>query len=97
MDWIAKLNQIKDQRQYTDTELASKFGISKTFLSDLRAGRRPFPPSVRFAILDMLGYDMTRDVVLLLLPEELRERIKAVEITRGKKRVAKKNGNQEEK
>lgn len=99
MNWVEKLNQLKEQRQYTDTELAAQLGISKTFLADLRAGRRPFPPGVRFSILDMLGFDMTRDTLLMLLPDELREKITAFEIARGKKRSQKrmaKRGDQEE-
>jgi DNA-binding Xre family transcriptional regulator len=91
MNWMEQLDKLKAQRQYTDTELSGQLGISKTFLADLRAGRRPFPPAVRFAILDMLGYDMTRDALLLLLPTELSDKIKASDVKRGKNRAAKKD------
>lgn len=90
MDWIQQLDKLKESRQYTDTELAAALGISKGFLSDVRSGRRPMPTAVKLAIIDRLGYDLTRDVIISVLPTDMQQKIMDIEISRGKKAAARK-------
>jgi DNA-binding Xre family transcriptional regulator len=90
MDWLKELDKLKAARQYTDTELAATLGISKGFLSDLRSGRRPMPTAVRLAIVDRMGYDLTRNVLISILPIEIQQKVMDIEVARGKRAAAKK-------
>lgn len=55
---------------------------------------------LKFKVLDRLGYDLTRDTLLLIFPDDIADAIRTVDIERGKKRAerkAVKNGDQEKK
>ena len=93
MDWIKELDLLKEKRQLNDTDLATLLGVSKTYISDIRAGRRPMPLTLKVKIWDKLQYDMTRDRILMILPGEVCQIIRQADIERGKRRIKRKKQN----
>lgn len=89
MDWPKLINETLERRGLSVRALAVELGISDVFLGAVRKGAQPASPMLKFKLLDMLGYDMTRDVLLKLLPDEVANSIHKKEIERGQKRATK--------
>jgi transcriptional regulator with XRE-family HTH domain len=70
--WIQKIEALKRQSGLSDVALAKRLDISPAMLAHVRAGRRSLPLQARMRLLDALGYVITRDLLLRLLPEEVR-------------------------
>lgn len=73
------MDELKAKLELTDVALSRRVEISPAMLAHVRAGRRPLPPASRIRLLDALGYVMTRDLLLRLLPAELRSAIESVD------------------
>ena len=70
--WITKLEGLKRQSRLSDVTLAKRLDISPAMLAHVRMGRRALPLQARLRLLDALGYVITRDLLLRILPEDVR-------------------------
>lgn len=70
--WIQKIERYKQQSKLSDVALAKRLDISPAMLAHVRVGRRALPIQARLRLLDALGYVITRDLLLRVLPEDLR-------------------------
>lgn len=73
--WIQKIERYKQQSKLSDVALAKRLDISPAMLAHVRVGRRVLPIQARLRLLDALGYVITRDLLLRVLPEEVRAAI----------------------
>lgn len=81
--WIDRLDELKHRLQLrTEAQLAAELGVSAVVLAQARMGKQPLPLKGKVRLLDRLGYEMTRDIVLELLPEEVRNQIKEIDVRR---------------
>jgi len=77
--WVARLDALKDRHRLTDVALSRRIGISPAMLAHVRAGRNKLPPASKVRLLDALGYVLTRDVLLSVLPAELKSALLEVD------------------
>ncbi|MDC8785996.1 helix-turn-helix domain-containing protein [Roseateles koreensis] len=70
--WIQRIEGLKQQAKLSDVALAKRLDISPAMLAHVRVGRRALPLQARLRLLDALGYVITRDLLLRVLPEEVR-------------------------
>jgi transcriptional regulator with XRE-family HTH domain len=88
-NFIEKLDLLKRKRQWTDAELALQIGLSNPqHLTKIRTGERPIPFEVKIRAWDLLGYAMSRDVLLGLLPEKFSSRIVEADNRRNRMQVS---------
>lgn len=73
--WIQRLEELKRQTRLSDVALAKRLDISPAMLAHVRSGRRALPLQGRVRLLDALGYVVTRDLLLRILPEEVRSAV----------------------
>lgn len=70
-DWPEEIEYLLHTHRTTLTALAAKLGVTKQQLSAIKEGRASCPPMLKFKILDMKGYAMTRETLLELLPADV--------------------------
>jgi len=73
--WIQKIERYKQQSKLSDVALSKRLDISPAMLAHVRFGRRVLPIQARLRLLHALGYVITRDLLLRVLPEDLRAAI----------------------
>lgn len=73
--WQEKIDVVKRQSRLSDVALAKRLDISPAMLAHVRVGRRALPLQARLRLLDALGYVITRDLLLRVLPDEVRSAI----------------------
>jgi hypothetical protein len=73
--WIEKIEGLKRDSRLSDVTLARRLDISPAMLAHVRMGRRALPLHARLRLLDALGYVITRDILLRVLPDEVRTAI----------------------
>jgi hypothetical protein len=73
--WIRQIEDFRQRSKMTDVALAKRLDISASMLAHVRLGRRALPLHGRLRLLDALGYVLTRDLLLRVLPEEARSAI----------------------
>lgn len=73
--WIEKIEGLKRASRLSDVTLARRLDISPAMLAHVRMGRRALPLHARLRLLDALGYVITRDLLLRVLPDEVRSAI----------------------
>jgi len=73
--WIRQLEDFRQRSKLTDVAIAKRLDISPAMLAHVRMGRRALPIHGRVRLLDALGYVVTRDLLLRVLPEELRSAV----------------------
>lgn len=74
--WNRRLNDLKERFGLeSEVELSSAVGISPAMLGHVRSGRRSLPVPARARLLDKLGYVLTRDLLLRLLPNDVSQTI----------------------
>lgn len=73
--WIAKIDGFKRQSRLSDVALARRLDLSPAMLAHVRVGRRALPLQARLRLLDALGYVITRDLLLRVLPDEVRSAV----------------------
>lgn len=74
--WIARVDDLKQKMDWSDARLARRLQISPAMLAHVRAGRRPLTLPARVRLLDALGYASTRDLLLEILPVDLRDAVR---------------------
>lgn len=74
--WNARLDLLKTKMGWTDVAVARRLEMTPAMLGHVRAGRRLLPTAAKFRLLDALGYQMTRDLLLRLLPSDVGEAIR---------------------
>ena len=89
--WLEKIEELKRQMQLSDVALSRRLEISPAMLTHFRMGRRQLPLHARICLLDTLGYAITRDILLRILPEEAR----SAAIAADNRRAQKKGGSEE--
>jgi len=87
-DWVDDLIVLRDQRGLSDTEFAAELGISQPFLSGVVSRKKAVSWPLKIAIWSRKNYDLSRDTLLNLLPEELSSELKKIDRARGRKRAA---------
>lgn len=75
VDWSQQLDRLKERLSLSETALAASIGLSKSMLSQCRAGARPLPLHAKFRLLDKLGYALTRDLMLAALTDDSRDAV----------------------
>ena len=88
IDWIAKLDTLKDRMALNDSQVAAELGLSRSMLAQVRSGHRQLPTKVRLQLLDRLGYALTRGAVLAALGNELTETITEADNKRAQDRTS---------
>lgn len=75
IDWAAKFDELREKHGLqSDAELAEHFGCTQQALSKIRHGGSP-SAGLRLAILEQLGYEITPETLLLLLPDDVAAKI----------------------
>lgn len=87
-DWVDDLIALRDERGLSDTEFAAELGISQSFLSSVVSRKKAVSWPLKIAIWSRKNYDLSRDTLLNLLPEELSSELKKIDRDRGRKRAA---------
>lgn len=90
MDWQKAINQLAEDRKISIRQLAADLGVSQQFLNDVARGSKPASPMLKLKVLDRLGYDLTRDTLLLIFPDDIAQAIREHDVARGQKRSTKK-------
>lgn len=69
--WNRQLDSLKESSSLSsEVELSLVIGLSPAMLAHVRSGRRPLPFPAKAKLLDRLGYILTRDLMLRLLPDD---------------------------
>ena len=71
--WVRRIEEYKGRARLSDVALAKRLDISPAMLAHVRMGRRALPLQGRLRLLDALGYVLTRELVLRVLGQEVRE------------------------
>jgi transcriptional regulator with XRE-family HTH domain len=87
-DWVADIITLRDERGMNNTEFAAELGISQPFLSDVLNRKKAVSWPLKIAIWSRKNYDLSRDSLLNLLPEELSAELKEIDRERGRRRAA---------
>ncbi|WP_018079175.1 hypothetical protein [Thiobacillus denitrificans] len=69
-NWPEEIEYLLQTNHLTLTALADRLGVKKQQLSLAKNGGA-CPPMLKFKIMDMKGYTMTREALLELLPAEV--------------------------
>ncbi len=88
IDWIAKLDALRDQMSLNDSQVAAELGLSRSMLAQVRSGHRQLPTKAKLRLLDRLGYALSRGMVLATLSNELTETITAADNQRALDRAS---------
>lgn len=69
--WNKKLDELRSHANLiSEVKLGLEIGISPAMLAHVRSGRRNLPLPARIRLLDKLGYSLTRDLLIRMLPED---------------------------
>lgn len=86
--WNRQLDNLKRSSQLsTEVELSLLIGLSPAMLAHVRTGRRPLPFPAKAKLLDRLGYILTRDLMLRLLPDDAARTVIDIDNARLKRKV----------
>jgi len=80
MYWAQSLETLRAKRGWTDTELGKAVRINPSRLLQCMTGRRVPSPAARIRILVGLGFPITRDRLLSVLPDEIRVAVRDAEL-----------------
>jgi len=75
--WVEKIEVLKRQRGLNDVAASRLLRTSPASLTHYRMARRLAPLHVRIRLLDELGYAITNEVLLRILPENVRSALLA--------------------
>jgi hypothetical protein len=70
--WVEKIEVLKRQRNLNDVAVSRLLHTSPASLTHYRMARRRTPLHVRIRLLNELGYTITNEVLLRILPENVR-------------------------
>lgn len=88
VDWIAKLDALRDRMSLNDSQLAAELGLSRSMLAQVRSGHRQLPTKTKLLLLDKLGYALSRGMALAALSNELTETITEADNRRAQDRAS---------
>lgn len=88
IDWIAKLDTLRDRMSLNDSQLAAELGLSRSMLAQVRSGHRQLPTKAKLRLLDKLGYALTRGLALAALSNEVTETITEADNRRAQDRAS---------
>ena len=77
--WLERMDELKARLGLTDVGLGRQLDITGVMVGHVRGGRSALPTTARIRLLDKLGYTITREALLLLLPEAQRELVRAAD------------------
>lgn len=88
VNWNEKIEQYKQRFGFTsDAQVASDLGITRGALNNFTRGHAPWPTALKIAILDRLGYAVTRNVLLGLVPQREAAHFLELDHARARKRI----------
>jgi transcriptional regulator with XRE-family HTH domain len=70
-DWIRDLVALRDARAWTDAQMAADLGVSKQYLSAVMNRKKAMSWGLKVAVWDRRNYNLSRDTLLALLPDEI--------------------------
>lgn len=88
-DWVADLVALRDERGWNDAELAADLGMSKQYLSAVLNRKKPISWGLKVAVWSRRNYDLSRETLLALLPDDVATELIELDKKRGRKRAAK--------
>lgn len=88
-DWVADLVALRDERGWNDAELAAALGMSKQYLSAVLNRKKPMSWGLKVAIWSRRNYDLSRETLLALLPDDVATELIELDKKRGRNRAAK--------
>lgn len=88
-DWVADLVALRDERGWNDAELAADVGMSKQYLSAVLNRKKPMSWGLKVAVWSRRNYDLSRETLLALLPDDVATELIELDKKRGRKRAAK--------
>ena len=75
--WVNRIDDLKYRfKVRTDQELARSLGITRTMISEQRAGKDALSSTAKIRILDKLAYTAARSLLIDLLPPRVRKGFK---------------------
>ena len=86
-DWIPDIVALRDERGWNDAELAADLGVSKQFLSAILNRKKPVSWGLKVAIWGRRNYDLSRETLLALLPDEVATELIELDKKRGRTRA----------
>ena len=90
VDWNKKIELYKERFGLSsDAQVAADLGITRGALNNFMRGHAPWPTGLKVAILDRLGYAVTRNVLLGLVPQGEAANFLALDHNRALKRIEK--------
>lgn len=87
-DWIPDLIALRDERGWTDAELAADLGMSKQYLSAILNRKKPLSWGLKVAVWGRRNYDLSRETLLALLPDEVATELIDLDKKRSRARAA---------
>lgn len=88
-DWVADLLALRDDRGWNDAELAADLGMSKQYLSAVLNRKKPMSWGLKVAVWSRRNYDLSRETLLALLPDDVATELIELDKKRGRNRAAK--------
>lgn len=86
--FLGYVELLKIERTLNDVQASRLLGLAnKQHLNKIRSGERPVDTSHYIRVWDLLGYDLTREVVLSFFPKQFMKRIVEVDNERIKKKL----------
>ena len=86
-DWTSDIVALRDERGWTDAELAADLGVSKQFLSAILNRKKSVSWGLKVAIWGRRNYDLSRETLLALLPDEVATELIELDKKRGRTRA----------
>lgn len=79
-DFLSKVDLLKENRDLNDVQVSKLIGLTdKQHLNKIRTGQLPGPFEVAVRLYDLLGYDITRELIFGLMPEKYAERFRSAD------------------
>lgn len=82
MDWPAEIKKLTVQRKWSMRQLALDIGVSQQFLNEVARGVKPASPMLKLKIMGLLGYDLSRDNLIDIFPDDVANAIRDMDIKR---------------
>ncbi|WP_432263092.1 helix-turn-helix domain-containing protein [Cupriavidus sp. TMH.W2] len=80
IDWVRAMETLRIENGWSDADLGRSIRLSSSMITQCRTGRRPLPPAARIRVLSGLGFEITRDRLLGVVPDEIREAVMEADV-----------------
>jgi transcriptional regulator with XRE-family HTH domain len=71
MNWIEEVKRFRDNNSLSDAQTAHELGVSKQFLSDVLAGKKPLSAKLKMKVWALLGHDLDDVDLLAFFPAKV--------------------------